>query len=475
MPLGYFPLLSVSATLVMLAALPGSTSAQGLNLENSVEIEQEGADNEASIDQTGEINLAGTEAQPIVQNGFDNRLTIRQSGVGNTTVGTAGLAVRQVNTARGPFGTNTAFVEQLGNGNRVDEIQQRNLGATPQRGNRLSLRQINGNDNVIGTVSQIKQSGMLGQSANITMDGTGNRIDVVSQDSRSTLRGEENAIFVLIQGSNNGTTALRGVAQRPLVSASTLSQVGGTEDTLANGNLMNLEILANDTAFGIVQRGRSNRTGAIVITGDGNSLGIDQDGLDNDLSVGLIEGTDNEIGVSQFGTNVAFLDLLGQSDGNSVLIDQMGTNDAAVTVEGDRNILSVVQGYLGGVGGTNVTDLAVVGDANLADLMQEGRDNAIDIQIEGDTNNANIAGFTPQLAAIGFNPGRFEQIGNGNTLAGVVEGDANVLATLQQGSLNAILFDVRGDENEALLRQIGAGNSVQLSQTGRGNVALVLQ
>lgn len=459
-----------------LAVSCGQARAQALSSDNITRIEQEGSDNSALIDQVGASNIAGTETQPMFQQGFDNGLTILQTGNDNS-VGTVGAAVLQSNTVRGTPGTNLARIEQDGNTNRLDEVFQQIRGPVPGDGNRLEVRQDGGAGtglNVIGLVRQVQEQGMPGQYALIVMDGTGNRIEQVQQDSLSSLRGEENRIVVTITGTGNGTQALRGVSQLPGLSASHLVQTAGTEDTLANGNSMSLDIRASGTAFAIRQRGRGNQTGPVVVTGDGNAIGIDQDGLDNDLSVGLIEGTDNEIGLSQFGTNRARLALLGNSDRNSVLIDQMGTNDATILVEGDANILNVLQGYLSGSGGTNLAELTVVGDENRSELRQEGAENSVIQTIEGDFNNSASAFASPDVPT-GLNPGQVVQIGTRNTLTATVSGDRNRAATMQDGALNTILMTLDGDDNEALLRQIGNGNTAGLSQSGRGNVAVFLQ
>lgn len=457
-------------------ALAGPVLAQDINVDNLTRIEQEGSDNSASIDQSGASNDAGTLVQPMFQQGFENILTILQSGNANS-VGTTGAAVLQRNVVRGVPGANMARIEQDGDTNRVDEVFQQITGPVPGDGNRLEVYQNGGAGtglNVVGLVRQTQREGMPGQSALILMDGTGNRIEQVLQDSLSSLRGEENRIEVRITGTNNGTQALRGVSQLPGLSASHLVQSAGTEDTLANGNVMTLEIQANGTAFSIRQRGRGNLTGPVVLTGDGNSVGIDQDGLDNELAVGLIEGTDNEIGLSQFGTNRALLSLLGESDRNSVLVDQMGTNVGTIQVEGDSNILNVLQGYLSGAGGTNLAELTVIGDANQSDVRQEGVENSVNLTIEGDANNLAPSFAAPGMPA-GLTPGQIVQLGTRNTLTTEVEGNGNLGAALQQGTLNAILLSVVGDDNEALLRQIGSGNTAGLSQIGRGNVAVFLQ
>lgn len=467
--------MSKSLTLSLAAgvSLLTVTAAFAQTLDNTARIEQDGVENAAAIDQAGLGNSAGTEDLQMLQNGFGNELTIDQTGRQNR-IGTLGTGLVQNNILSGTAGINTADITQDGDLNSVNEVFQQISGAVAGNGNTLVILQ-DGDDNTIDLVRQSLEGGVPGQSVRVTIEGDGNRINEISQSGETDLRSEENSIFVLINGSNNGTQALRGVSQLSTITRGRLIQTSGTEDTGANGNVMQLEIQGNDTAFGIVQRGRGNRTGLIAVTGDANAIGIDQDGLDNDLTVGLIAGSDNEIGISQYGTNRAILNLLGNSDRNSVLIDQMGTHDATVIVEGNSNTLAIAQDYLAGLGGTNRAEVTVIGSENAGDIRQEGQDNVLAFTVEGDFNNRIGSSFSASTASQGLVPGRFVQSGSGNSFDGRLDGDANLAAFLQQGNLNSIFLTVSGTENEAILRQLGNGNSADLSQTGRANVAVVLQ
>lgn len=458
----------------LIAALLVSTATGALaqNIDNSTVIDQDGADNSAVINQIGFGNTAGTDALILFQEGFNNSLTISQDGNDNS-VGAIGSGFLQRNQFGSFTSFNTATVRQEGNNNRVDEVVQRVLGPVPAAANSLRVDQNGGDANVIVRIDQNQQSGTPGQSVDVTMTGFGNRIDMIQQESASDLLNEQNDIFVLLEGDNNGTTALRGFAGSTGAIASTLIQRRGTEDTGANGNQTNLEIIGNSNAFGVLQRGRINRTGAIVITGDGNAIGVEQDGTENDIVLSLIEGNDNEIGIGQLGTNVAVLALRGISNDNQILIDQMGTNDALVEVEGDRNYVVTRQGLTGGLGGTNQADTRVIGDDNRVDLLQEGR-NSFALTIEGNGNN-NTVGFSSALATTGLAVGSYVQQGFGNSATLTVTGDANLSALLQTGMDNSLLVTIQGDANEALLRQIGNGNTAGLNQNGIANVAMILQ
>ncbi|MFN3721729.1 MAG: hypothetical protein ACK4VZ_01685 [Paracoccaceae bacterium] len=458
---------------IAVALMMSSASlALAQNIDNRTVIDQNGAENDAVIDQIGFGNTAGTEALILFQQGFYNRLTISQNGNSNA-VGSVGSGLLQ----RNDFGTadsfNSAMIRQEGNNNRVDEVVQRVLGPVPSFANRLRVDQGGGDGNVIVRVDQNQQAGAPGQEVGVTMIGFGNRIEMIQQESATDLLNEANDIFVLLEGDNNGTTALRGFAGFTGAVASTLIQRSGTEDTGANGNQINLEVLGNSNAFGVLQRGRINRTGPIVITGDGNAIGIEQDGTENDIILSLIEGNDNEIGLSQLGTNVADLSLRGNSSDNQILIDQYGTNDGTIEAEGDRNIIVIMQGFDAGLGGTNTAKTQVIGDDNRFDVLQSGR-NEISMLVEGNGNNNTVA-FSAPLAMAGLAEGSYVQQGFGNDASVTITGDSNLSALLQSGLNNSILFVVQGSENEAILRQIGNGNAAGLTQNGIANVAVILQ
>lgn len=465
---------SITIALAATVSLMAGTATLAQSLENVARIEQDGVDNATTINQAGLGNASGTEDLPMLQDGFSNELTIDQSGIGNQ-IGTRLTGLQQNNILQGPTGINTIDITQDGTENIVFEVFQQIDGVVPANGNRLSVAQSEGDDNRINIVTQSIVAGMPGQSADIVMLGSGNLIDVISQISTSNLLGAENTISVRLDGNNNGTQSLRGVSQLNTITSGRLIQKTGSEDTNANGNIMQLSVQGNDTAFGIVQGGRGNRTGAIIITGDDNSLGIDQDGLDNDLTIGLIAGADNEIGISQYGTNNAFLNLMGNSDGNSVLIDQMGTNDADIVIEGNTNTLNIVQDYLNGTGGKNFAEVTVIGSDNAGAIRQEGQNNSLSFVVDGDLNNRLGSVFTAANAPQGLIPGSFVQSGTDNSFVGELDGDSNLAAFLQQGNLNSIILNVSGTENEAILRQLGSGNTADLSQNGRANVAVFLQ
>ncbi|MCA0922091.1 hypothetical protein [Pseudooceanicola nanhaiensis] len=457
--------------LTLLAALALGTAAQAQSLENFASAEQSGADNTAEVTQSGQRNTAGAVGLPMDQDGYFNQLVIEQTGQDNS-IAASGAGLVQDNL----FGTadhaNSATLSQTGDQNVIGEIVQQVLGVASGAGNRLTIDERDGDGNIVSQVEQVKEAGTPGQNAEVTMSGFGNRIDLLRQVSGSDLSSEENDVFVFIDGENNGTTALSGYAGYTAALASEIVQRRGSEDTGSNGNQVSLQIYGASNAFGVLQRGRINRTGAIVLTGDGNAIGVEQDGTENDIILATIEGDNNEVGLSQLGTNVAELSLEGISDDNQVLIDQMGTNDGYVLINGHRNEVVMRQGFDLSAGGDNDASIRVEGDDNLADLTQQG-DNRFTADITGSSNNTTTGFSMPQGA--GYTPGTYVQIGLDNTADVTVLGDANLSAFFQQGIDNMISLEVIGSENEALLLQFGNGNAAGVTQTGRANVAVVMQ
>lgn len=457
---------------VGLAAVVGAgTAAQAQSLDNFASAVQSGADNTAEVTQSGQRNRAGTETLPMAQDGFFNGLVIDQTGQDNQ-IATSGAGLSQQNAFGTATHANSATLSQTGDLNEIGEILQQVLGLSGGAGNRLDIDQRDGDGNVVRRVEQVQNAATPGQTAEVTMSGFGNRIDLLRQVSASDLSGEENDVFVYIDGENNGTTALRGYAGYTAALASEIVQRRGSEDTGSNGNQVSLQIFGASNAFGVLQRGRINRAGAIVITGDGNAIGVEQDGTENDIILATIEGGNNEVGMTQLGTNVAELSLRGISDDNQVLIDQMGTNDGYVQIDGHRNEVVMRQGFALSAGGDNDASIDVEGYDNFADLQQQG-DNSFIAQITGSSNNTTTGFSSP--AGAGYLPGTYRQEGFGNAATLAVTGDANLSSYFQQGLGNLISLEVTGSENEALLLQFGNGSAAAVTQTGRANVAVIMQ
>ncbi len=466
-----FSLFRQLLTSLPLALLASAAQAQSTG-ENQTEITQTGADNIADIDQAGVLNVAGTEDFPMLQDGFWNQIRISQTGRSNQ-IGTEGSGLQQQGLYSSPTVYNILSITQNSNGNLVGSVDQRSLGSVPNGANTLTVEQSGAGGNRISLIIQRQETGQARQIAVLRQTGSDNLLVQVSQYASTVVQLEPNQIYAEFSGDRNGRTALTRSAALPTLQDNSLSQEAGSTDSRSNGNDINLLIFGNDNAFGIRQAGRMNSVGTITISGNFNEMGLRQDGDENDIMIVSVDGNENNIGIDQLGTNLATLNLVGFSSDNEIYLRQQGANDAFVSVDGDGNLLSAAQDYLGGLGGENTLDAAIVGDDNAMDIRQFG-ENDISLTVTGDDNNTARA-FSSALAGLGLAPGTIEQAGFDNKIEGTVTGSSNAFAALQLGELNVMSLTISGDDNEALLSQLGNRNTAVLSQTGSGNSAQIRQ
>lgn len=388
--------------------------------------------NSALVTQSGTGNDAGSETEEMKQTATansSNDLDILQSGNDNE-IGLNGFSqLSQYNSS--PDG-NTATITQSSNSNVVAKVTQKNRfgGAVGATANSLIILQETGNDNVITEVFQDKHKGKSGNMAGITMSGTANTISSVVQ---AVTGGEDgNAMDVTISGDNNGRGTLSGLAAASGATTSELKQ--GFED-VNNGNAakgdnnLTLIVSGNTNQFGVTQQGTSNDVGTLVIAGDSNEVGVSQDGDGNMLTLASIAvGSDgNVIGVTQMGvSNTASASVDG--DNNQFGIMQNGNfNDASVDIIGNDNGVSS-----GGLFGD-----ALITDATNGLIAQWGNDNTASLTVNGDNN------------AFSYMQGSSSSIGNSNSITGTVNGSGNAVAVAQLGSNNTAGFSQSGTGNNA--------------------------
>lgn len=466
------------STVALISVLLSVTAVHAQEDANVAVADQIGQDNAAQITQTGRQNQAGSDADPILQQGYYNALRIDQLGV-NNRIGLEGSGVDQIGDAAIPSIFNQITVEQSSDDNVVGSIRQAAQGAIPEGANRLFLLQGDGglgDGNRITTVVQEQLDGMPGQIARVEQTGAANTLVRLEQRSETAAEFAENVITARFSGSNNGRGNLTGPALLSRAEDNALIQRIGYDNLGANGNLVDLTISGDFNRFGIFQGGRQNSVGFVTLAGNQNELGLRQDGFQNDITMSTVQGDSNRIGLGQIGSNIVFLDLIGASDSNDVLGLQEGTNNLRFYVEGSLNILSADQGYSGGLGGNNAAEFRVIGEANFFDLVQQG-DNIAEFVVEGNFNNtAPATGFSGVAAVYPeLDPGTFRQIGMDNALHVSVIGDQNLVGALQSGTQNNLIVQVRGDLNQAAVIQNGSLNDAWLSQTGGGNKAGILQ
>ena len=260
----------------LLASLVVATAGHAQsNRDNDVLIDQIGTDNSAIITQQGQVNLAGSDTQPMVQDGIFNALTIFQRGL-NNTVGLTYPGVFQF----GQLNTTTTFnqitLSQDSDDNKIRSIYQVSLGSIVNGANTLTITQETGGRNLINSVRQIQESGQAAQRATVVQTGRDNIIDRVEQRANDTGLYGPNEIDVNILGSNNGRVGLSGFAGVPIVSDSSILQEADTVDPGIYGNKVFLDIIGDDNRFGIRQGGRKNDVGRLAINGDQNQLGLRQ-------------------------------------------------------------------------------------------------------------------------------------------------------------------------------------------------------
>ena len=461
-------LLTLLASAAFVAVSAGAAVAQD---DNIAVIDQIGSDNSGLITQLGVRNQAGSDLDPILQDGFFNQLTIDQTGEDNQ-IGLEGAGVDQIGDTASTAIFNEIEIDQNSNSNVVGEIRQAAQGTAPTGANFLSVTQGEngvGDRNRITKIVQEQLDGMPGQIAILSQTGDDNTIVRVEQRSETTAQFQENIINARFTGNFNGRGDLTGASLLSRATDNELIQRIGYDNLGANGNQMDLLVGGDFNRFGIFQGGRLNSVGFVTISGNANQVGLRQDGLENDIFLSDILGDDNNIGVGQIGTNRASVDLVGLSSNNEILGLQEGTNDLGIFVEGDSNFIAVDQGFSSGMGGDNEADFKVIGNSNFFDLIQRGQNIAL-FDVEGDSNNFGTSDFSGD-AVLGLDPSTFLQEGMDNTVDVTIVGNQNLIAASQIGDGNAITADVTGNLNEAAFVQAGNLNIAFLNQSGTGNVA----
>lgn len=361
---------------VAVAALVAAASA--LAGDNFSSVSQQGDLNTAAIDQSaGSRNRVGTDALAARQLGNGNVLHFTQSGDRNA-IGTGGAGFLQQS------GRNTATITQSSNRNVVLEVLQTGLDsdAGTQRRNTLTIEQKGGNGNRVDSVLQIR-AGLLprlaGNEASILQDGTGNRVELLSQT------GRDNRAALSFDGNLNLASSVQSGAGNRAVA-----------DVKGNLNLIRVD----QKSFVLGNEAR------ITVDGNANAVVIEQDGA-NAARID-IDGNLNRVAASQSGAGNA-LDLSVDGNGNNALPffsagAHRGFAAAAGLVPGD-----IVQN-----GALNSIDYKLGEDAlssaNRFAFAQDGLAN----RIEGSTDGIGNEVVVVQEGALNFTS--FVQVGNFNVI-----------------------------------------------------------
>ncbi len=405
------------STLIATTALGLSMAAAHAGDGNSAFLGQKGADNSASIVQTGDNNATGSAVRNAGQSGNNNLLTIDQVG-SNNSIGLGGNAdsgtgMTQTSSNTGTKQSNKMFITQTSDGNTVGSAVQNSSG---QGYNTATITQGGGGGNTVGSLYQ-RQSSSVTNLATITQNGTNNTLARVSQNARVGGAYNPNEIDVTMDGSDNGgASALSLAAAATGALSSTLIQ--GT-DLGTRGNKINLDVSGTNNQFGVSQYGNDNTVGTLTIAGDANEVGVYQQGSYNSLTLNPVGGMGNNLGLLQNGNyNTANLAVTGDYNGGANFFD---AGSAAGT-------LALSVGLTEGL------------------MEQSGDGNGIDLTVSGDNNV-----FATRQASTGT--GSL----SGNTIIGTQDStgalSGNQVAVLQTGQGNATTFS-----------QIGGSNNLAVSQ-----------
>lgn len=403
---------TTALTLSMGAAYAGSG--------NEAYLDQNGASNSASVDQSaGNNNEAGSSVQNMTQIGELNSLTIKQSGNNNdiglgANADSAAVGLKQTQNGS-PSGTrNSMSVTQTSDGNVVGSAVQ-TAGGSHGVGNRLTIAQGGGGGNTIGSVYQ-RRSSSVSNLVDITQNGTNNTLDRVSQDARVGGSANPNEIKVTMEGSDNGADDFTGGGAAAASGAISSNLVQGT-DLGTKGNKIDITVAGTSNEFGISQYGNNNKAVGITfgVGSADNELGIYQKGASNEVALSSIDGVDNRLGIRQIGDfNMASLTVNGNENGG---FHGFGSNAAGTLASS----MGLTAGLIDQNGLANKTTLTVSGNGNVFAMLQNNNvGGTMGNTIVGNQDNSvgGGAGNQAAVAQVGDNnTASFNQVGSGNITA----------------------------------------------------------
>lgn len=485
---------------------------------NEVYVGQTGETNRIRIDQNGNGNVVGGDADTLrlTQDGLGNVIAIDQTGFGNKVATNSRAGVRpslgMVEIGTGQSGDrNRISIEQIseltGVASNVLEAVRQVASASfgrfsPFLSNSLTLRQTvaAGPDDAtqaVGQVIQINDSATafagVTNSVSITQTGDGSSAGNVlvtafqsgSGNSLTTTQSEGgNRIETSRQnGTSNTLTIGQSLGDRDIVVAVDQAGHRNRADLTQAGTENFIENVVQGTA-GIASTGNLI---TVTLAGDGN-------GGDGRNGAGRFTRAPDSFGVlqasiAQFGDGNMISYVTGaNSDGNlfGFLQDGAGNaitgvvegaaNEAVARQEGEDNALVFEQS-----GERNALAARFDGRRNAAVLGQRGSDNRVRLEIDGDDNNTSSSGgfgdgvLAAASAVAGLAPGQIRQEGAFNEVDFLVSGNRNAFAVSQSGARNLVTAVVTGSANRSVVIQDGNGNIAGFSQTGDGNRLLVRQ
>ncbi|MCP3054447.1 hypothetical protein [Aurantimonas marianensis] len=485
---------------------------------NEVYVGQTGETNRIRIDQNGNGNVVGGNADTLrlTQDGLGNVIAIDQTGFGNKVATNSRDGVRPslglIEIGTGQSGNrNQIIIEQISEftdaaSNVLEAVRQvasASFGRfSPFLSNSLTLRQTvaAGPDDATQAVGQVIQ---INDSA-APFAGVTNVVSITQEGDGS---GAGNVLVTAFQeGSGNSLTTTQSEGGNRIET----SRQNGTSNTLTIGQSLgdrNIVVAVDQAGHrnraDLTQAGTENfienvvqGTAGIASTGNLITLTLAGDGNGGDgrngagrfalapASFGVLQAS-----ISQFGDGNMISYVTGaNSDGNlfGFLQDGAGNaitgvvegaaNEAVARQEGEDNALVFEQS-----GDRNALSARFDGRRNASALGQQGIDTLVRLEIDGDDNNTSRSGgfgndaLAVASAVAGLAAGEIRQEGTLNGIDFLVSGNRNAFAVLQSGARNLVTAVVTGSANRSVVIQDGNGNIAGFSQTGDGNRLLVRQ
>lgn len=408
------------------------TGVDGASTKVASVFRQSGDNNDMELTQSGD----GNNVRDVIQNAVDpaadtNNGVIEQSSNGNTIISFSQIF-------RGAGAANNADVLQTaGDSNRANFIAQRGFN------NNLTIEQT-GSTNLIKNAKQLgiglgPASNGSGNTGQIVMSGDNNGRGALTDDysgataaeaSNFLQGGMDNSATLDFAGNDNDF----GVTQNGERNQANGIIVTGDFNSVGVGQIGNdnrialTTVTGNDNSIGFNQNGNNN-FGSADITGDSNSARIAQIGDDNNTTLWVstsfntamldVTGNNNVLNAQQrFGGNNAMtVDVYG-SNNNNISPTSFFTGDALSARNDANGATSLVfgRGSLWQHGANNEITLSVGAlgadsDNNLFAVLQQGSDNAVNGSISGGGNNQ------AAVAQLGSsNVVTFSQMGSFNNL-----------------------------------------------------------
>ncbi len=409
------------------------------NGENFLRLLQDGADNEADVQQAGELN------EIFLDQSGGAFAEVDQGGTGNLLDGFAGDAIQRMGSELN--------LSQDGNNNTLLLNQEGGI-------NEANLLQVG---NGFGVISD-------GATAYIDQDGGGNVLEGIDETKALqsgnfeldlTQTGSNNEAYIRQQGAFSNFVIGPG---DPVGAGGTISleQEAGSEATIdqrkAPGGTETLARLEQDgSTADVFQGGDGNKLVGVSESNDqlslvGSGAATQKSGADLTLTQ---DGGNDDAGVFQ-NAGTATIEQFG---GNEALLYQDGANTTNITQNGSNESASVLQD-----GAQNFSDLEQSGDMNEATVTQDGFPEGFGNESRLDQTNGSEADV--------------DQYGDNNYFSG--DGPRNTFAS-QDNSI--LTLDQIGDQNwtgvdqtdsEATITQDGTKNKTMLTQSN-GSDATVTQ